>query len=69
MGILLNGKNCLEELFAEIENNSCLDEFEPVPNTDRILPGFRKLSKMQDLPSLISRLIADSHAMAQTKET
>jgi hypothetical protein len=55
-------------LFAELENNSCLDEFEPVPDTDRILPGFRKLIKMQDLPSLISRFIADSHVMAQMKE-
>ena len=69
MGILLNGKNRLDELFVELENNSCLDEFEPVPDTDRILPGFRKLIKMQDLPSLISRLIADSHVMAQAKET
>jgi hypothetical protein len=66
MELLLNGKNRLEELFAEIESNSCLDEFEPAPDTDRILPGFRKLTKMQDLPSLIFRLIGDSQTMDQT---
>ena len=66
MELLLNGKNRLEELFAEIENNSCIDEFEPVPDTDRILPGFRKLIKMQNLPSLIFRLIGDNQTMEQT---
>jgi len=66
MELLLNGKNRLEELFAELENNSCLDEVKPVPDTDRILPGFRKLTKMQDLPSLIFRLIGDSQTMDQT---
>lgn len=68
MGILLNGKNRLEELFAELEIHSCIDGLEPVPDVDRILPGFRKLIKEQTLPDLISRLVADSHAMAQTKE-
>jgi hypothetical protein len=69
MEILLNGKKRLEELFAELEKHSCIDESEPLSNTDRILPGFRKLIKMQALPSLITRLVADSHAMAQIKET
>jgi hypothetical protein len=68
MKILLNGKKRLEELFADLEKNSCLDDFKPVPDVDRILPGFRKLIKMQTLPNLISRLITDSHAMAKTKE-
>ncbi len=69
MGILLNGKNRLEELFAELEIHSYIDGLEPVPDVDRILPGFRKLIKEQALPDLISRLVADRHAMAQTKET
>ena len=69
MEILLNGKKSLEELFADLENHSCLDGLKPVPDIDRILPGFRKLIKMQALPSLISRLITGSHAMAETKET
>ena len=68
MRILLNGKKRLEELFAELENHSCIDGLKPVPDADRILPGFRKLIKMQALPGLIARLVADSHAMAQTKE-
>jgi hypothetical protein len=66
MELLLNGKNRLEELFAELESNGCLDKFETVPDTDKILPGFRKLIKMQDLPSLIFRLIGDSQTMDQT---
>lgn len=69
MEILLNGKKRLEELFADLENHSCLDALKPVPDIDRILPGFRKLIKMQSLPSLISRLIADSQTMVETKET
>lgn len=67
--ILLNGKNRLEELFAELENNSCIDKLKPVPDVDRILPGFRKLIKIQTLPGLIVRLVVDSHAIAQTQET
>ena len=69
MEILLNGKKCLEELFAELENYSCIDKLEPVPDADRILPGFRRLTKILTLPGLIARLVVDSHAMAQTQET
>jgi len=64
MKILLNGKNRLEELFAELEKHSCFNELEPVSDVDRILPGFRKLIKIQALPDLITRLVADCHAMA-----
>lgn len=63
MEILLNGKNRLEELFAEIEKHFCINELEPVSDVDRILPGFRKLIKMQALPDLITRLVTDCHAM------
>jgi hypothetical protein len=35
MGILLNGKYRLEELFAELEIHSCIDGLEPVPDVDR----------------------------------
>jgi len=62
-------KNRLEELFAELENNSCIDKLKPAPDVDRILPGFRKLIKIQTLPGLIVRLVVDSHAIAQTQET
>jgi hypothetical protein len=64
MKILLNGKNRLEELFAEIEQHSCINELKPVSDVDRILPGFQKLIKMQAFPDLITRLVADCHAMA-----
>lgn len=64
MEILLNGKKRLEELFAELEKHSCINKLESVSDVDRILPGFRKLIKMQDLPDLITRLVAKCHAMA-----
>ena len=63
MKILLNGKNSLEELFAELEKHSCINELEPVSDVDKILPGFRKLIKMQALPDLITQLVAGCHAM------
>jgi hypothetical protein len=52
MGLLLNGKKNLEELFAELEING----HEPISSTshpDRVLPGFRKLIKMDNLPEKI----------------
>jgi len=69
MTILLNGKNHLEELFAELENHSCFGGLESTSDVDKILPGFRKLMKLQALPSLITRLAANTHAMAQGKQT
>ncbi|MFO7990226.1 MAG: hypothetical protein R6U16_12145 [Desulfotignum sp.] len=52
MNLLLNGKKNLEELFADLEING----HEPISSTshpDRVLPGFRKLIKMDDLPGKI----------------
>jgi hypothetical protein len=69
MTILLNGKKHLEELFAELENHSCLDGLESASDVDRILPGFRKLMKLQALPGLVTRLASNTHAMAQGKLT
>jgi hypothetical protein len=52
MSLLLNGKKSLEELFAELESTG----HELIPSTshtDRVLPGFKKLIKMEDLPDKI----------------
>jgi hypothetical protein len=52
MHLLLNGKENLEELFADLEINGYEATFS-TSHTDRILPGFRKLIKMDDLPEKI----------------
>ncbi len=52
MRLLLNGKKNLEEVFAELEING----HEPISSNshiDRVLPGFRKLIKMENLPGKI----------------
>jgi hypothetical protein len=58
MEILLNGKADLEELFADIDSSPLknIDISEPVPNL--ILPGFRKLIAMENLPDQILRLFS-----------
>jgi len=56
MDILLDGKADLEELFAEIGNISLADTAETQTDTDRILPGFRKLVKNLNLPEQVVQL-------------
>jgi len=56
MKILLDGKADLEELFASLDGAS-LKEDEQAVNSDRILPGFRPLLKLDDLPGCIIRLL------------
>jgi hypothetical protein len=52
MGLLLNGKKNLEELFAELDIKGHEPIYATSP-TDRILPGFRNLIKMDKLPQKI----------------
>jgi len=56
MELLLNGNAGLEELFAKVAaipiEKKCDKKLEP----DRILPGFRKLIKLKDLPARIFKL-------------
>jgi hypothetical protein len=56
MKILLNGKACLEDLFAGLESSSCAEALKS-KDADRILPEFRKLIKIQDLPGKVSQLV------------
>ena len=62
MEILLNGKANIEELFAEIGLSPLTksDKAEPEPNL--ILPGYRKLVSIKNLPTLVLNL-----SSAQTK--
>ena len=48
--ILLDGKTNLEELFAKIALLPPSKENEIQVETDKILPGFRALVKLQNLP-------------------
>ncbi len=52
MKILLEGKANLEELFASLDAAS-LKETEQPGDNDRILPGFRPLIHLDDLPGQI----------------
>ncbi|WP_459904001.1 transposase, partial [Desulfosarcina cetonica] len=54
--ILLHGNSTLEELFAEIEMNGEKCDTKSVPDTERLLPGFRPLSNLPSLPEQIVRL-------------
>lgn len=59
MKILLNGKSTLEELFAEIEHVD-YDELKSNPDSDRVLPGFRKLIKMETFPEKIKLVMENA---------
>jgi hypothetical protein len=52
MSMLLNGKESLEEVFAELESTGH-DLATSASHADRILPGFKKLIKMDNLPEKI----------------
>jgi hypothetical protein len=58
LNILLDGKQSLEERFAEIEINDGTIDVKPSADADNILPSFRSLVKLPDLPALISGLAA-----------
>lgn len=62
--ILLDGKQSLEERFAEIEINNGTIEVKPSADTDSVLPSFRSLVKLPDLPVLISELVAAGQALS-----
>lgn len=64
LAILLDGKQSLEERFAEIEINNGTIEVKPSADTDNVLPSFRSLVKLPDLPVLISELVAAGQALS-----
>jgi len=54
MQILLDGRPSLETLFADLDIAAAANHLAPSAETDRILPGFKALTKMPDLPMRIS---------------
>lgn len=54
MKILLNGKASLEELFAEMDGIPAISNEKPDGNTDRILPGYRSLINLPNLPKKLT---------------
>lgn len=66
MKILLNGKERLEELFAELERTPEIEALVSKPDADRILPGLRKLIKGQALPNQVTRLVIMGQAKSQS---
>ena len=65
MEILLDGKSGLEELFAGIEINSAAAAKNTDNITSRILPGYRSLIALPDLPDKLAGLFS-SPAMAKS---
>jgi len=61
--ILLNGNNSLEELFAKLERNSCIKPLESNQNIDNILPEFKPLINIQNLPDRLIQIVEDGHAV------
>ena len=55
MELLLDGKANLEELFAELGAKPPVKHDEEQSDADRLLPGFRVLLKMDDLPDSVIR--------------
>ena len=55
--ILLNGKDDLEELFAELGTMPSDSFPETQVDTDRILPGFRALANLKNLPEHMIQLL------------
>ncbi len=56
MKILLNGKERLEELFAELESAPEIEVLQSEPDANGILPGFRKLIQEEALPDQVTQL-------------
>jgi hypothetical protein len=60
MEVLLNGKDSLEELFANIRYEDAKHSNRSNEDTDQILPGGRALIKKQRLPEQILELFMKS---------
>jgi hypothetical protein len=67
MEILLDGKTSLEELFSELSKIKMGSEDDKSqPNIDRILPGFRKLIKLQKFLEQVLNLFVKPVKMAKS---
>ena len=57
MKILLNGKENLETLFADLEVTTIVRAADPSVEVDCLLPGFRKLVTQMNLPKQVAYLL------------
>jgi hypothetical protein len=66
MALLLRDKANLEELFSSMDPISLSTEIELQSGADRVLPGFRKIIKLQALPEHLIRMTSNDnfHQMA-----
>ncbi len=62
---LLGGKANLEELFASLELTVTTCPADP-PETDSLLPGFRRLISQQALPEQVIQLLSKNEIMAES---
>ena len=66
MEILLDGKGSLEELFASQDQNSGFANNETNDRSDRIIPGFRSVMKLQNLPNQLIELFAKKNSLTES---
>ena len=64
MKILLNGKGCLEGLFADIDSTRYIEALKSKLDADQILPGFRRMIKEPALPDKVIRMVAKGQVAA-----
>ncbi|MCF8050846.1 MAG: transposase, partial [Desulfobacterales bacterium] len=63
MELLLDGRPDLETLFAELDGVVDRKDLAPADDNDRILPGFKSLTKEQDLPARIFQMAKTADRM------
>jgi len=66
MEILLDGKVNLEELFSELGRTPFAADINSQADIDRILPRFREVIKLPNLPNRVMRLFTKSQQMAKS---
>ncbi|MCF8105278.1 MAG: hypothetical protein K9K64_07345 [Desulfohalobiaceae bacterium] len=66
MEILLDGRTCLEELFADIDKQIKFKDNETKKSNDRIMPGFRSVMKLKNLPERVIQLFAKRRKLAES---
>jgi hypothetical protein len=66
MKMLLNKNTCLEELFAEIDGMAAASIEKSDDNSDRIIPGYRSLINLPDLPERLIDSFLKPPAMAKS---
>lgn len=66
MELLLEGKGSLEELFASLDQDPGFANNETTDRSDRIIPGFRSVMKLQNLPDQIIELFAKRKLLTES---